>query len=144
MSHASKFVLAAALAAACAPAWSLYKVIGPDGSITYTDRPPTASDARITSLGRNGETTPLGDASLPLELRQANARYPVVLYATAECTPCDSARALLQQRGVPYRERRIASDDDTLALERLTGARTVPALTVGQQVLRGLAPAASR
>ncbi|BAL95701.1 glutaredoxin family protein [Rubrivivax gelatinosus] len=141
MSAPLKLAIAAALVAAASPAWSLYKVIGPDGSITYTDRPPAAANARITSLGRNGETTPLGDASLPLELRQASARYPVQLYTAADCPPCDNARALLLQRGVPYRERRIASDDDTLALERLTGARTVPALTVGQQVLRGLAPA---
>lgn len=141
MLRTRQLAAAITLAATCLPAWSLYKVIGPDGSVTYTDRPPVASNARITSIGRHGESTPLGDASLPLELRQASARYPVVLYAAAECPPCDSARTLLQQRGVPYRERAVASDDDTLALERLTGARTVPALTVGQQVLRGLSPA---
>ncbi|MGC4079876.1 MAG: glutaredoxin family protein [Rubrivivax sp.] len=136
-----KLAVVAALVAASSSAWSLYKVIGPDGSITYTDRPPAAANARITSLGRNGETTPLGDASLPFELRQASARYPVVLYTAADCPPCDNARGLLQQRGVPYRERSVVSDDDTRALERLTGARTVPALTVGQQVLSGLAAA---
>lgn len=141
MSTPLKLAVAAALVAASFPAWSLYKVIGPDGSVTYTDRPPAAADARITSLGRNGETTPLGDASLPQELRQAAARYPVLLYTAAECPPCDKARALLQQRGVPYRERSIVGDEDTLALERLTGARTVPALTIGQQVLSGLAAA---
>lgn len=141
MSRPHRIALVAALLAAAAPAWALYKVIGPDGSVTYTDRPPAAPNARITSIGRNGESTPLGDASLPLELRQASARFPVQLYTASDCAPCDAARTLLQQRGVPYRERRVGGDDDTLALERLTGARTVPALTIGQQVLRGLSPA---
>jgi len=33
---------AAALLMAAGPAWALYKVVGPDGKVTYTDRPPTA------------------------------------------------------------------------------------------------------
>jgi hypothetical protein len=39
---------------------------------------------------------------------------------------------------VPFSEKLIASDADTLALERLSGARTVPTATIGAQVLRGL------
>jgi hypothetical protein len=45
---------------------------------------------------------------------------------------------LLQQRGVPFSERRITSEDDAAALERAVGGRTVPALMVGTQPLRGL------
>ncbi|TAG29021.1 MAG: glutaredoxin family protein, partial [Verrucomicrobia bacterium] len=72
-----------------------------------------------------------GDPSLPLELRQAAARYPVTLYTAADCPPCDSGRKLLQQRGIPYSERRVTSDEDAQALERLVGGRTVPSLTIG-------------
>ena len=39
---------------------------------------------------------------------------------------------------MPYTERKIVSDDDANALERAVGARTIPALTVGSQALRGL------
>lgn len=128
-----------ALFAAAWPALAMYKVIGPDGSVTYTDRPPSSGTARVTDLGRPGSTpTPGPDSALPFELRQAVTRFPVTLYSTTDCAPCDSARQFLQQRGVPYSERLVANDDDAAALERLVGGRTVPALTIGGQALRGL------
>ncbi|MFY9510028.1 MAG: glutaredoxin family protein, partial [Rubrivivax sp.] len=128
---------AAALALPALPALALYKVVGPDGSITYTDRPPVTSNAKITPFTRNGAAA-APDASLPFELRQVTQRYPVTLYTSTDCPPCDSGRQMLQQRGVPFTERRIASEEDAVALERVVGGRTVPALTIGQQALRGL------
>jgi glutaredoxin len=65
----------------------------------------------------------------------------VTLYSTADCAPCDAGRQLLVRRGVPFAEKRIVSDDDAAALERLIGARTVPSLTIGTQALRGLSGA---
>ncbi len=130
--------LFALLATSAVPAWAQYKVVRPDGSVTYTDRPPADTNVRITPIGRNAppNTTPT-EVGLPIELRQAVARYPVTLYTANDCVPCDSGRKLLQQRGVPYNERRIASEEDALALDRAVGGRTVPALTVGAQPLRG-------
>ncbi len=122
------------------PAAALYKVVGPDGSVTYTDRPPISSNVRISPMARSGRTTTAGgDAALPPELRTAAARHPVTLYTSAECSPCDSARRYLQQRGVPYSERRVVTQEDADALERLVGGRTVPSLTIGPQPLRGYA-----
>ncbi|MDO9074195.1 MAG: glutaredoxin family protein [Rubrivivax sp.] len=130
-------VTLALLVLAALPASAQYKVVAPDGSVTYTDRPPFESNLRITPFGRNAPAAAVAEVGLPIELRQATARYPVTLYTTADCLPCDSGRKLLQQRGVPYAERSIGSEDDVQALERLVGARTVPALTVGAQPLRG-------
>ena len=122
------------------PAWAQaqFKVVEADGSITYTDRPPPPGSARVTAL-RAGPLTPTGegDALLPVELRQLVQRQPVTLFTTGDCVPCESGRKLLQQRGIPYAERRLGNDEDVLALERLTGARSVPALTIGPQPLRG-------
>lgn len=133
------------LALAALPAFSAlaqYKVVRPDGSVTYTDRPPIDSNARITTLSRSAtqaaqQAAANGDSSLPPELRQAVARYPVILYTSADCPPCDSGRKLLQQRGVPYTEKRITTEEDVLALERAVGGRGVPALNIGPQPLRG-------
>jgi len=75
---------------------------------------------------------------LPPELRQAVGRYPVVLYAAERCAPCDTGRQFLQQRGIPYTERRVISEDDATAMERVVGGRTLPALTIGAQALRGM------
>lgn len=114
-----------------------YKVVGPDGRVTYTDRPVAAEPgAQVQALRRDAgpaTSTPL----LPTELRELVARFPVTLFTSSDCPPCDSGRKLLQSRGVPYAERLVSSDDDIATLQRLSGARTVPALTVGSQALRG-------
>jgi hypothetical protein len=39
---------------------------------------------------------------------------------------------------VPYTEKSVGNEDDAAALERTVGARSVPALTIGSQALRGL------
>lgn len=134
-------LIAAALCACAGLAHAQYKVVGPDGRITYTDRPPVGAPGQVTSLGRT-VVAPAGggDPNLPLELRQTASRWPVMLYANANCAPCDSGRQLLQQRGIPYAERRVASEDDAAALERLSGGRTIPTLTIGTQALRGFNP----
>ncbi len=133
----ARWVGAALLVLTALPASALYKVVQPDGSVTYTDRPPATGNARVTPLGRNLEPA-APEPSLPLELRQAMQRYPVTLYTAQGCQPCDAGRSLLRARGVPYTERVVATDEDAQALERLVGGRTVPALTIGTQALRGL------
>jgi glutaredoxin len=136
-------LLAAALTGLAAlPASAQYKVVAPDGSVTYTDRPPVEQNVRVTNIGRNAGAAAIGgDTSLPAELRQVAQRYPVTLYTTTDCPPCDSGRRLLQQRGIPYSERRLTTEEDALALDRLAGGRTVPALTIGAQPLRGFGEA---
>lgn len=137
MSHG--LLLAAAMAVAL-PAAAQYKVVSPDGSVTYTDRPPANTAAKVSPLGRTSlnEVTP--QSPLPADLRQATTRFPVTLYSGADCPPCDAARQLLVERGVPFSEKLIVSEDDAAAMERVLGARTVPSLTVGAQALRGLSP----
>lgn len=125
---------------AALPCQAQYKVIGADGKVTYTDRPPTAGDGKVTALRSSGGVATV-DSSLPLELRQPVSRYPVTLYTTGgNCDPCESARQLLRQRGIPFAEKQVQSAEDTEALERLSGGRDVPTLTIGSQTLRGFAP----
>ncbi|MCW5631757.1 MAG: glutaredoxin family protein [Rubrivivax sp.] len=123
-----------------APARAQFKVVNPDGTVTYTDRPPqVVANTRITNMARPGQPTVTeADTSLPPELRQPNARYPVTFYSTSECSPCDTGRQLLVTRGIPYTERRVTSEEDAQAFERLFGTRTLPLLTVGGQALKGL------
>ena len=131
---------ALALVAWVLPSHALFKVVAPDGSVTYTDRPPAASVGRPVPMGRDGasnEATAL--ANLPLDLRQTIARYPVTLYTGTDCAPCESGRRLLQGRGVPFTERQVLNSDDAEALERLTGGRSLPTLGIGGQALRGFA-----
>ena len=129
--------VAALLAAVVMPVQALYKVVGPDGKVTYTDRPPSAADGKVTPLSSTGSAVTVDPTELPLELRQVAARYPVTLYVVADCAPCDSARTMLRQRGIPYAERIIVTEEDADAVQRLTGTRDVPTLTIASQALRG-------
>lgn len=130
------FLLGLALGAG--PALAQYKVVGPDGRITYTDRPVVAPPGgQVQPMRAAAAAAAAARAPLPLELRTVAERFPVTLYTSADCPPCESGRQLLQQRGIPYAERVVSSDDDTAALQRITNGRTVPALMVGGQALRG-------
>jgi glutaredoxin len=133
-------VVCLALVLGSTAAWAQYKVVQPDGSITYTDRPQPSSTTRITAISPAGKTPSAASGNeLPLELRQAAQRYPVTLYTAKDCPACEAARRLLQTRGVPYAERVVGSEEDAAAMERAAGGRSVPTLTIGQQPLRGLA-----
>lgn len=113
-----------------------YKVVGSDGRVTYTDRPPLASGDKLSTVKTRGPSAS-AQAALPLDVREAAQRYPVTLYASANCSPCDAGRQFLQQRGIPYVEKSVVTGDDGAVLLRLTGSSDVPAITVGAQVVRG-------
>jgi glutaredoxin len=108
--------------------------------VTYTDRAPPIELGRIQPMGRDGAPAAEATAAiaLPLELRQVVGRFPVTLYTSTDCAPCDTGRRLLQARGIPYVEKRVSNEDDAEAMNRLTGGRSVPTLTIGSQALRGL------
>jgi len=129
---------------AAMPAHAQYKVIGADGKVTYTDRQPAQSDGKVTALNAHNAPSAVAandNSALPLELRQSMARYPVTLYSVSgACDPCSSARALLRQRGIPYAEKQVLGQEDSDALERISGGRDAPTLSIGSQTLRGLAP----
>lgn len=134
------FVAAAALLALTAgPAHALFKVVGPDGKVTYTDRPPPASEGRATTVSKDGSSAST-DTSLPFALRQVMAKFPVTLYTAAKCEACDMGRALLTRRGIPFSERIATSEEDKEAWEKVVGGQEAPVVKIGGQVLRGFSP----
>jgi glutaredoxin len=111
-----------------------YKVVGPDGRVTYTDRPvPGGVTKPVGSAAAPGATA----EELPYELRQVASRYPATLYTSANCSPCDSARSLLRQRGIPLREYSIERAEDLAELQRREGSAQLPILRLGAQRLQG-------
>ncbi len=133
--------VASALLLAAPAAHALFKVVGPDGRVTYTDRPPLASEGRVMPVNR--ETGSASDPQLPPALRQVAARFPVTLYTASNCgEACALGRSLLTKRGVPYTERTAETDEEREAWARLVGGLEAPTLKVGQQSLRGYSPTA--
>ena len=111
-----------------------YKIVGPDGRVTYTDKPPTAQDIKAPS---GSDATASASPGIPYATRQAMGKYPVTLYATKNCAPCDQARQALRQRGVPFKELSVSSNADITALQGRFGEATLPVITVGGQSMKG-------
>lgn len=128
----------ALIALLLAPAWAAaqYKWTDADGRIVYGDNPPrdARNIQRIDARGAAGEADSL--AALPFELRRAAREFPVVLYTTSDCPPCEAARALLRARGIPYTERTVTTPQDLEALEKLGHGKRLPVLAVGRQTQR--------
>jgi glutaredoxin len=121
-----------------AQAQQMYRIVGADGRVTFSDQPPPASSNAKVTPGRAGNfSESAAGAALPFELRSVAQRFPVTLYTTANCGGCDSGRSLLRSRGVPFTERTIASAEDQQALNRLTGQTGLPVATIGAQQLKG-------
>jgi glutaredoxin len=139
--HTLAFLLAGTAAlvfASGAQAQTVYRIVGADGKVTFSDKPPVNADqGKVASTGIGAKTDSSGTV-LPLELRQVVSKYPVVLYTSAKCAPCDAGRTLLMSRGVPFSERTVSTQEDSEYLQRLTGDNSLPYLTIGSQRIKGL------
>jgi glutaredoxin len=141
MGHRLLTVAAAALLASAftSAAWAQYKVVGPDGKITYTDTPPAT--ANVKQVGRGGSGGGVDTDNLPYELRQIVGRFPVTLYTTSNCAGCDAARNMLRQRGVPFTEKTVNTNEDVNALVKAEGSNDLPVARIGAQQLKGFSNA---
>ena len=129
------------LGSGLAGAQTIYRIVGPDGKVTFSDKPPLDA-SKTSATAAAGKPQPVGgDNVLPYELRQSVARYPVSLYSAANCVPCNAGRLLLQGRGVPFSEYTISTPEDSEALQRLSGSTNLPFLTIGGQRIKGYSEA---
>ena len=145
-SKITPIVLAAAMTTAAfgwlAPsAWAqqVYRIVGSDGKVSFSDQPPPAnSTAKVASTA----TSPVASSgaaggALPYELRQVANKYPVTLYTGDNCGPCTSARSMLTSRGIPFTEKTVSTQEDVKALQRLSGDTSLPFASIGGQQLNG-------
>lgn len=128
-----------AVASIAAQAQPMYRIVGPDGKVTFSDRPPPDGSSGNTRAGAVTSTSPSADsmAALPFEVRQVANRYPVTIYSAPNCSPCASVRNLLVNRGVPFAERTVTTNEDIEALQRISGEASLPFGTIGGQQLKG-------
>lgn len=120
-----------------AQAQTVYRIVGADGKVTFSDKPPaTTNQGKVvgTGVGASGAASSTG---LPFELRQVANKYPVTLYTSSKCSPCESARAMLSGRGIPFTERTVSTAEDSESLQRISGDTSLPFATIGGQRLKG-------
>jgi glutaredoxin len=114
----------------------LYKSTGPDGKVTYSDIPPANGNVvQKKAAGGAGDD----NDSLPYELAQAVKNNPVTLYSSDKCIPCDDGRKMLKERGIPFSEKTIKSNEDIAVLRKITSENQLPVLTVGRDKQSGFA-----
>lgn len=128
------------VASAAIQAQTLYRSVGPDGRVTFSDTPPPTASAKPSGSAAGGGTTTAG-AALPYALQQVVDRYPVTLYTGDACAPCASGRNLLTARGIPFTERTVNSAEDVAALQRMAGDASLPFLTIASQQIIGFSDA---
>lgn len=122
-------------------AQTVYRIVRPDGQVTFSDMPASAAASKVTPVDNTATaasaTAAPSGAGLPFELRQVVGKYPVTLYTSSNCAPCDSGRSLLRTRGVPFSEKTISSAQDAEAFQKLTGNNSLPFVTIGAQQVAG-------
>ncbi|MDR3481048.1 MAG: glutaredoxin family protein [Burkholderiaceae bacterium] len=107
----------------------LYKWVAPDGTVSYSDKPPPATAAKVE---RKSYASGASTVDLPYELAQAVKNSPVVLYTTKNCPACDQGRQLLNDRGIPFSEKTVNTNEDNAYLKKISGDNSAPVLTVGR------------
>lgn len=138
---AAGLVLATSLVPAV-QAQPIYREVGPDGRVVFSDRPLNQASKASTPAGGAadaGSGTNALTNGLPFALRSVAGKYPVTLYTGDDCAPCADARQLLDTRGVPYLEKTVQTEADVAALQKLSGQASLPMASIGSKRLSGYA-----
>jgi glutaredoxin len=140
-------ILAAAILAGTGTmlnAQTLYKSVGPDGSVVYSDRPPSSGTIEKTLDIRTLPNTAIPPDTLKeLERLRGEGKVValpaagVVLFSASWCGYCRQAKAHLAQRGVAYREFDIDTRDGRVAFAQVGGGGGIPLLIRNGEKLRG-------
>ena len=129
--------MAVCLAVASAPlaAAQLYQWKDAQGRTVYSDQPPPPSIRNAQQKSFKGNLIEVGES---YAVKTAREKSPVTLYASACGAPCDQARQLLTERGVPFSNKDPqASPESKAELKKLTGRLSVPVLVVGSDKIDG-------
>lgn len=135
-----------------ASAQKLYKSVGADGKVVYSDRPPTDGRVEKTMKFENlpASALPASAASYVEQLRRmrsgTSANLPtagVVLFSAGWCGYCTKAKAYLAAKAIAYREFDIDTSDGMNNFAQAGGAGGgVPYILAGGQSVRGFSAAA--
>jgi hypothetical protein len=129
-------LLFAAVFVAPLHAQTAYRWVDANGKVHYSDQPPPPNARKVDRRKLTPSQIETGGLSYAVKI--AAEKYPVQLFTSPSCgSGCEEGRALLKGRGVPFKELKISSDQDLLALQKHSPNREVPTLLVGNEVQRG-------
>lgn len=130
------YVFVALMCAAFAASAQLYRWTDERGRVHVTDTPPppTAKNVRQRSANVGSASS---SSNQPYSVQHAAKNYPVTLFTAPDCGPCGPARALLNARGVPFREVLVVDEKQAEELKKAVGSLSVPSIRVGSSVQKG-------
>lgn len=134
--------------AAVAQQSTLYKSVGPDGKVSYSDKPPADGRVEKTMKFDNLPSSPLPpalQAQLPrasqppsgTNLAPAPRGAPVTLFSATWCVYCKVAKNHLRARAVAFQEFDVDTPNGRVALARAGGGNALPIMLVGSQRVNG-------
>lgn len=125
---------------------TLYKSVGPDGKITYSDKPPISGNVQKKLTFKNLPSTKL-PASAASKLAQAGNKKTtdnprliageVTLFTASWCGYCKQAKAYLASQGINYREVDIETENGMVEFSQAGGNGSVPLLIAGKESVLG-------
>jgi glutaredoxin len=130
-------IFLALLGAALAVHAQLYRWTDARGRVHVTDTPPPPTAKNVQQRAPGAAPAGEGNASLPYAVQLAAKNSPVTLFTAPDCPPCGQARALLNARGVPFREISVIDEQQAEELKKSVGTLSVPSLRVGSSVQKG-------
>ena len=134
------FFLLLALTSAAAIAQP-YRWVDEKGRVQFTDTPPPAGAKQVRRETQPAPVTPApaAEGAVPFSVARAQRDFPVTLYSSPICTtPCASARALFNKRGIPFSEVVVWDEASHEKLKGIAGSsEEVPVITVGRSVQKG-------
>lgn len=133
--HFLAVIACCVIAAATTAHAQQYRWVDGKGRVQYTDTPPPPGAKGVEK--KNLNTSSAGSATEPYALQVAMKKAPVKLYTAPDAPGCAEARALLNERGIPFSEIAIASAAQMTELKNVSGGTIVPVMLVGGAVEKG-------
>lgn len=123
-----------ALFIATAEATRLFKVVDQYGNVSYQSR-PAPLDPGVISEEKDFN---IGKEKSDNSLASIARKNPVIIYSAPNCNSCNEARDFLDSLKIPYTDKNAqASIEVSNELKKVSGALTVPVITIGKKVLQG-------
>lgn len=110
----------------------IYKVVGADGKVSYTDKEPQSEKAEKLKI-----QTYTGSPSVS---SLAGAVRRVTLFSAQWCGSCRNAKAYMTSHNIAFEEWDIDKSDYARAKMNEFGTKAIPVILVGNQKMVGFSP----
>lgn len=110
----------------------IYKIIGPDGKVSYSDKEPQSEKAEKLKIQTYSGTPSVSSLN--------TAFKRVTLFSAQWCGACRKAKAYMASHKIAFDEWDIDTSSYAQAKMKEFGAKSIPVILVGDQKMIGFTP----